>query len=180
MRSSLGNTCPHGPRADTGPGRCTVSSISAHCSGTWENEMVKEMLPHQKVSSGLGVMGADLRLQAQQQVIVHGSWNRGHQELQCLAFLQPNKARACPGRSSPGACQALHHIKHLGGQVAVGGGSAKAHPFHHSLSEDPPAEALPKARHPPYTRHCPSPHLPMPCPPTPIPYLASGVLSLKR
>lgn len=58
-----------------------------------------------------------LGLQAQLQVIVHGSWNRGHQELQCLAFPQPNKAWACPGRSSLGTCQTLHHIKHLASGV---------------------------------------------------------------
>lgn len=59
----------------------------------------------------------DLGLQAQQEVIVHGSWHRGHQELQFLAFPQPNKAGACPGWSSPRGHQALHHIKHLASGV---------------------------------------------------------------
>lgn len=49
MWSSLGNTCPHRLWADTGPGRCTVTSISAHCSGTWGNGMMEEMLLHPEV-----------------------------------------------------------------------------------------------------------------------------------
>lgn len=55
----------------------------------------------------------DLGLQAQQQVVIHSSWYRGHQEFQCLAFPQPNEAPACPGWSSPGGRHAFHHIKHL-------------------------------------------------------------------
>ena len=49
MRSSLGTKCPHRLWAGTGPGRCTISSNSAHCSGTWENGMMEEMLPHSEV-----------------------------------------------------------------------------------------------------------------------------------
>lgn len=54
-----------------------------------------------------------LGLQAQQHVVVHGSRYRGHHELQHLAFLQPNKARASPRWSAPRGRQTLHHIEHL-------------------------------------------------------------------
>lgn len=76
----------------------------------------------------LDVTGSDLGLQAQQEVIVHGSWHRGHLELQFLAFPQPNEAGASPGWSSPRGHQAFHHIEHLREDEAMGGGSGKAPP----------------------------------------------------
>lgn len=55
----------------------------------------------------------NLGLQAQQQVIVHGPWQRGHQELHFLTFPQPHKAWASPGWSFPVGRQTLYHLKHL-------------------------------------------------------------------
>lgn len=121
----------------------------------------------QRVSSGLGVAGSDLGLQAQEHVVVHGSRYRGHHELQHLAFLQPNKARAGPRWSAPRGHQTLHHIEHLGGNAAGGGGI-----FCHSLSPGPssPVDALLKADTlpPPGATHNPaSPSIvpSMSCPP---------------
>lgn len=59
----------------------------------------------------------DLGLQAQQQIVIHGSRHRCHQELQFLTFLKPNKALARPGWSPTRGRQALHHIQHLSSGV---------------------------------------------------------------